>query len=139
MLILLDCRPLQNAGPESEKSRLILSVTAALSREEGLQWLLLVDHTCPAGIFPGLPGHTLLRQRAFPGRTGWRIWYDWQIPRLARKHKAGLVMLTGGVAAGVLPAPQYLWMPERANPGEGRGHLSLYGGRLAESLRRAGA
>ena len=137
MLILLDCRPLQYAGSGSEKSRLIFSVAAALSRGSSLQWLLVADHHCSPDLFPQLPGQTLVLPRALPGRAGWRYWYDWQIPRLAKKHKAGLVMLTGGIAAGNLPMPQILWMPERANPKEGRSNLLLYPGRLAESLRRA--
>jgi glycosyltransferase involved in cell wall biosynthesis len=137
MLILLDCRPLQYAGPDSEKARLIFSVAAALSRDRDLQWLLLADHTCLPDAFPLLPGQTLLLQRALPGRVGWRIWYDWQIPRLVKKRKVGLVMLTGGVAAGSMPASQCLWMPERANPKEGRGGPPLYAGRLMESLHRA--
>ncbi|GGB09614.1 glycosyltransferase [Puia dinghuensis] len=139
MLILLDCRPLQFAGPDSEKSRLLFSVAAALTRERDWQWLLLADKTTPPGSFPELPGQTLLIKRALPGRIGWRLWYDWQIPRLAKKHKANLVMLTGGVAAGDTLVPQCLWMPERADSTRGRGIPPVYAGRLGESLRRAAA
>lgn len=137
MLILLDCRPLQYAGLDSEKSRLIFSVAAALSRDPDLQWLLLADGTHPPGALPRLPALPLLIQRALPGRAGWRVWYDWQIPRLARKHKADLVMLTGGVAAGVMPVPQCCWMPERAIPKDGRNAPPLYARHLGESLHRA--
>jgi glycosyltransferase involved in cell wall biosynthesis len=134
MLILLECRPLSITGPDSERSRLIFSVVNALSWDPQLQWLLVAG---PADPIPELPGTRLIRQRSLPGKLGWRLWYDVQIPRLAKKHGAGLVMTTGGVAAGT-PLPQCLWMPERANPKEGRAYPPLYAGRLTESLRRAG-
>ena len=116
MLILLDCRPLSLSGPDSEKSRLLFSVVTALAQDPRLQWLLVAG---PADAFPGPPGTRLIRQRVLPGKLGWRLWYDVQLPRLAKKHKAGLVMTTGGVAAKT-GLPQCLWMPEHANLQEGR-------------------
>ena len=135
MLILLDCRPLSLSGPDSEKSRLLFSIVTALAGDPRYQWLLLAG---PADAVPGLPGTRVIRQRALPGKLGWRVWYDVQIPRLAKKHKVDLVMTTGGVAARS-PLPQCLWMPERANPGESRSWPPLYPGRLLDSLHRAGA
>lgn len=139
MLILLDCRPLQNAGPASEKSRLILSAVAALARDKTAEWLFLVDHTYRPGQLPDLPEGRMLTLRALPGRPGWMLWYDWQLPRLVKKHKPALVMLTGGIAAGPVPAPQCLWMPERANPRESAGKPinPIYIPRLTNSLRHA--
>ena len=92
-------------------------------------------------------GFSLLVRRSFPGRPGWRIWYDWLIPRLAKKHKADAIFLTGGIAAApvtgkgtasTMTIPQCLWMPEKANPKEGGDYLPLYSRRLKESLSRAG-
>ena len=103
MLILLDCRPLQLAGPDSEKSRLLFSVAAALTRERGWQWLLLADKA--HGPLPELPGETVIIKRALQGRIGWRLWYHRLIPRLAKKHKVDWVMLTGS-AAGATPMPR---------------------------------
>jgi glycosyltransferase involved in cell wall biosynthesis len=143
MLILLDCRPLQYAGPGSEKNRLIFSAVAALAAEKAVKWLFVADHSYRPGDFPELPPGTVLIRRALPGRPGWKLWYDWQIPRLARQQGADAVMLTGGIAAAA-PAivPQWLWMPERADSAEGgdaRRYPSIYRGRLAASLRRAAA
>ena len=137
MLILLDCRPLQNAGSGREKARLIFSVAVALASDKAVKWLLLVDHTYRRDLFPDLPDLPLVVQRALPGRAGWKLWYDWQIPRLVRKHQPDLVMLTGGVAAASMPVPQYLWMPVYADPREGGKELPLYASRLDSSLRRA--
>src|ERR1700748_1450729 len=99
MVILLDCRPLQYAGRGSEKSRLIFSVAAALSEQKTVKWILAVDHTWRPDMLPKLPGAGILIRRAFPGRMGWQLWYDWQIPRMARQQQADLVMLTAGIAA----------------------------------------
>ena len=135
MLILVDCRPLLISGPDSEKYRLLFSVVTALAADPSFQWLLVAG---PGDAIPGLSGARLIRQRVLPGKLGWRLWYEVQIPRLAKKHKAGLVMTTGGVAART-PLSQCLWMPERANPKEGRSWPSLYPSRLRESLHRAKA
>jgi glycosyltransferase involved in cell wall biosynthesis len=133
MLILLDCRPLLITGPESEKSHLIFSVVSALARDPELQWLLVA---APNDRLPDLPGIRVIRQRVLPGKLGWRLWYDAQLPRLAKKHKAGGVMTTGGVTAKT-PLSQFLWMPERPGSKESRAY-PLYAGRLVETLRRAG-
>ena len=136
MLILLDGRPLQYAAPDDERSFLILSVTRSLAREHGVKWLVLVDHTWRPGSLPGIAEEQVLVKRALPGRAGWRLWYDWQIPRLVRKHRPDRVMLTGGIAAGPLPAPQSVWMPVCANPKETKSRMTLYASRLRETLRR---
>lgn len=164
MLILMDCRPLFAEGSGSERSRLILSAAAAVGHDRGVRFLLLVDQTYrPEELLKGLgvtelpAGFSLLVRRAFPGRAGWRIWYDWLIPRLARKHGADAIFLTGGIAAA--PAtrngttsnastvasaaiPQCLWMPEKANPNEsgndlGKSRLRRSSRLLKESLSRA--
>jgi len=151
MLILLDCRPLLAEGLDSERTRFIFSAAAALSRDKAVKWLFLADQSYQPHLIPELAGSSVLVHRAFPGRMGWRIWYDRLIPRLARKHKVDWIMLTGGIAAATRGGsgaarndsgstrtiPQCLWMPEKANPVEGKGYLSLYTGRLRESLSRA--
>src|ERR1700761_2989828 len=109
MLILLDCRPLQNARSDKEASSLIFSVVTALTREKGVKWLLLVDHTYKSDLFVGGAGSPVVVQRTFPGRMGWKLWYDRQLPRLVRKHRPDGVMLTGGVASAGLVVPQYVW------------------------------
>ncbi len=136
MLILLDGRPLQNAAPDNERTLLILSVLGSLTREHGIKWRVVVDHTWRPGSLPGIAEEEVLIKRALPGRAGWRLWYDWQIPRLARKYRPDRVMLTGGIAAGPLPAPQSVWMPVCANPKEMKKDRPLYASRLGETLRR---
>lgn len=136
MLILLDGRPLQYAGPDNERSRLILSVTRSLAREHGVKWLPVVDHTWRPGSLPGIAEEEVMIKRSLPGRGGWRLWYDWQIPRLVKKHRPDRVMLTGGIAAGPLPAPQSIWMPVCANPKETGHRVTPYASRLGETLRR---
>jgi len=140
MLILLDCRPLQYAGPGSERSRFILAAADALARDKAVKWLFVVDHTFRPGMLDGISGDSVLVRRAMPGSFGWRWWYDRQIPRLARQYHADIVMLTGGITAKLSGVPQCLWMPERANPGEngnGRIYPSIYKARLAAALQRA--
>ncbi len=131
MLILLDCRPLQAAGPDSERSRLIFSAAAALSASDGVEWLMVADQRFRSGQFPALPGRVVIR-RALPGRLGWRCWYDRQLPRLATQMGVQRAWLTAGVTGG-MRVPVCLWVPDRANPAEGvgvRGPAALYKRRL---------
>jgi len=157
MLILMDCRPLQYAGQDREKSDLIFSIVHVLAREKSVTWLFMVDHTFRPELFPGLPAASLVIRRALPGRAGWKLWYDWQLPRLAKKQGADAIMLTGGIAAALTSIPQLVWLPERADPagsqtGRSRSsgwwsrasadrasgcYPSIYPGRLAASLLRA--
>jgi glycosyltransferase involved in cell wall biosynthesis len=140
MLILLDCRPLQYAGPGSERSRFILTAAAALAKDKAIQWLFVVDHTFRPGMLDGISGDSVLMRRALPGSFGWRWWYDQQIPRLARQYHPDVVMLTGGITAKLSDIPQCLWMPEKADPdesGNDRHYPSIYKKRLTAGLQRA--
>ncbi len=131
---------MQSTGADGPTSRLIFSVVSDLARDKGVSWLLLVDHHYRPGLLPGLPDLPLAVHRSFPGRAGWKLWYDWQLPRLVRKYRPDMVMLTGGIAAAPLPVPQYLWLPKWAHPKDAREgglDLPLYASRLEESLRRA--
>ncbi|HEV2483541.1 MAG TPA: glycosyltransferase [Puia sp.] len=180
---MLDCRPLQLAGSDSEKYRLIVSAVAALSGDQAVEWLLLVDHAYRPGLLPGLvsdqpgprpasPGSPpapptplpgsgvapsgpcpaspgvpsdrtrLLTARSLPGPLGWKLWYDWQLPRLVKRHKPDLLMLTGGVTAKPAGARQCVWMPVFANPKEAAtmpagSTVPIYAARLGNSVRQA--
>jgi hypothetical protein len=93
----------------------------------------MVDHTFRPELFPGLPAASVVIRRALPGRAGWKLWYDWQLPRQAKQRGADAVMLTGGIAAALDSIPQLVWLPERADAR----WPSIYPGRLVASLRRA--
>jgi glycosyltransferase involved in cell wall biosynthesis len=150
MLILLDCRPLQQEGPDNEKSRFILSCVNILTAEQGVEWLFLVDGAFEADWLPGISGasgkplaaegYRLLTKRAFPGKGGWKLWYDWQIPLAIKRYKPDLVMTTGGLtAAARIQVPQCVWMPIRADRmgTVKKTYRGLYLKRLAGSLQRA--
>ncbi|WP_431212507.1 hypothetical protein ACQ86N_43560 [Puia sp. P3] len=71
-----------------------------------MQWTLLVGGTNGhqqllkwMGITELPAGFSVVARRAIPGKAGWRAWYDWLIPRLAKKYRADAVVLTGGIAA----------------------------------------
>ena len=146
MRILLDCRPLQLAGSDSEKYSLIVSAVAGLSGDEAVEWLYLVDHSYRPGMLPGLISDEtrLLTARGLPGPLGWKLWYDWQLPRLVKRHKPDLLMLTGGVTAKPSGARQWIWMPVFANPKDAAGTATpaeatvpVYATRLGSSVRQA--
>jgi len=144
MRILLDCRPLQLAGSDSEKYSLLLSVVAGSSGDEAVEWLLVVDHNYRPGGLPGLVSDRvrLLTARSLPGTLGWKLWYDWQLPRLVKRHKPDLLILTGGVAARPSGARQCIWMPVFANPRDraaspAEATVPIYAARLGNSVRQA--
>ncbi len=101
-------------GADNEKSRFIISCANILSGEQGIEWLFLADGARPAEWLSGPSKHRLLTRRIFPGKAGWKIWYDWQIPLAVKKYKPDLVMTTGDlIAADRIKVPQCVWMTER--------------------------
>jgi hypothetical protein len=93
----------------------------------------------------GTGGERWILRSSLPGKAGWKLWYDWQIPRLAKKYRPDWVMTSGGVAAAG-KTPQICWMPgdpgmmgsgKRADRLAGKGLAGLYRKRLAGSLRAA--
>lgn len=97
MRIFLDCRALQKAGADSERTRFILSCVAGLTLYQGVEWLFLLsgregDLSLPAG-------ERIMARRSF-----------WLVSRTVRKYKADLIMMTDGrkVRSSV---PQCSWMP----------------------------
>ncbi len=137
MRILLDCRPLLTEGFDTERSRVILALAAALSREQGVSWILLFDQNYRSEQWPVWSGASVVIHRSLPGVLGWRLWYDRTIPRLAKKQGAHLVMLTGGVAAVSGKIRQCVWMPEKARPVKGKAGWPLYKRRLSDSIEAA--
>jgi glycosyltransferase involved in cell wall biosynthesis len=144
MLILLDCRPLQRTGSDSETTRLIISTVAALSGDKDIEWLFVTDHTYRPAKHTWLPDPKAFPRarwmtiRVFPGSLGWKRWYDRRLPTLIRKYNPALVMLTGGVAAKAATARQCLWMPLEADP-KAAATPPLYASRLDNSLDQAEA
>lgn len=136
MLILLDCRPLQQ-DPDSERSRFIIACVRLLS--EGFEWLFLADPLLETSWLPSGVGYRLLTRRSLPGKGGWRWWYDWQLPLTARRYRPDLVMTTGGITAARIRIPQCVWMPGNADgerPVKKR-YAGIYRKRLTGSLRQA--
>lgn len=138
MLILLDCRPLQQEGRDSERSRFIISCIHILSREQGINWLFLADGALPVDWLPVSRGK-LLPRRTLAGIGGWKLWYDWQLPLTTRRYKPDIVMTTAGIAAGRLRVPQCIWMPEQVQGkgGKRKKYRRLYQKRLSATLLRA--
>jgi hypothetical protein len=124
-----------------EKIHFIIScINNVVPGERDIEWKFLVDGTYREGLFPGISGERVLVKKALPGKSGWKLWYDWQIPLLVKKLKPSLVMTTGGIASKGLKTPQCLWMPERAAPGDWvkkKPYSGLYIKRLSDSLRLA--
>lgn len=139
MLILLDCRPLQQE-PDSEKSRFIISCVKFLSGAGEFEWLFLADGALATGWLPTLSGHRILTRKSFPGKGGWKWWYDWQIPLTARRYKPDLIMTTAGITAARTRIPQCIWMPGSVD-GQGqvkkKSYTGFYRKRLTASLQQA--
>lgn len=101
MRILLDCRPLQEAGADSERTRFILSCVTGLTVYQGVEWLFLLSGKGAALSLPA--GERIMARRSF-----------WLMAGIVRKYKADLIMLTDGRSVRS-PAPQYRWMPGSAS------------------------
>ncbi|HMH22587.1 MAG TPA: glycosyltransferase [Puia sp.] len=124
-----------------ERIHIIISCVNLLTEKQGIEWLLLVDGAGREGLLPGIPAHELLIRAALPGNMGWRVWYDWQIPRIVRKYRPDLLMTTGGLVAPDVGVPQCVWMPGKADPAawvQKKSYRKIYRKRLVGNLREAG-
>ncbi|MHA4811969.1 glycosyltransferase [Flavitalea flava] len=141
MVILLDCRPFQYDNANGEGTHFIISCINNLSIKQDIEWIFLVDNNYCEGSLPGLSGGQIITRRAFPGKAGWKLWYGWQIERVAKKYKADLVMTTGGRRAAGLSFPQCLWIPVAAGPETGRniGKQGTVNNRKGSRIEGAGA
>lgn len=97
MRIFLDCRPLQEAGADSERTRFILSCAAGLTVHQDVEWLFLLSGR--GGDLPLPAGERIMARRSF-----------WLVSQTARKHKADLIMMTDDrkVRSSI---PQCRWVP----------------------------
>ena len=102
MLILLDCRPLQRPGPDSEKTRFLLSCAAGLTAQEGVHWIFLLDQGGRALSLPA--GEKATARKVL-----------WPVARIVRKYHADLIMMTDGRLAGGTKVPQCCWIPGKAD------------------------
>jgi glycosyltransferase involved in cell wall biosynthesis len=98
MRILLDCSNLSADPPGGEKSLLVQTLTALLTREKGVEWIV------PA-------------PRRIPGSIGRRVWTGWQWPRMVKKYKPDLVMKAEEIA-GAAGAADDRYMPLTAEEKE---------------------
>jgi glycosyltransferase involved in cell wall biosynthesis len=118
MLILLDCRPLWVSPLNAERSHFIIACASLLSERNGIEWLLLTDKRValelPSMLPSGLNVKEIIARRALPGRLGWKVWYNWQLPSVVRRRKPDLLMTTGKSSAARIPCPQCAWMPAEA-------------------------
>jgi hypothetical protein len=93
MLILLDCRPLQKAGPSSEVTWFIITCAKELAARHGAEWIFLLDGRARRLDLPA-NGRQLIR-KTLRGRLGDAWWDNWLLPGLAARSKADMVMTTG--------------------------------------------
>ena len=111
MKIAIDCGPLfkKNFSPEYDKY--IIDAIFRLQKlkpEVDLLFVLDKNHT---ELPDSLRTANFVTRKKWPGKAGWKIWYDNQIPSVLKKFEADLLLSTGIISRNKL-FPQCVWMPE---------------------------
>jgi len=100
----------------------------------------LVDGSYTKKIWQGISEKNILEKKSLPGRLGWKIWYDWQVPAIVKKYKPNVLITTGGIASSCSAMPQCVWMPDKLNKNDAvknKKYFRFYQKRLQKTLHEA--
>ncbi len=140
MRIIIDFNPLLYDCIAPQASRFMMDCLTHIAKENPEnEWFFLTDRSYPEKSWENFNKKILVEKKILPGRLGWKIWYDRQIPGLIKKHRAGLFISTGGVASSYA-VPQCIWIPGRTrgmNWIKKGSYLFFYEKRLKNTLQRA--
>jgi glycosyltransferase involved in cell wall biosynthesis len=135
MRILIDLRPLlYNCVSEEAKRFIITGLSVVTAENPKNDWFFLVNKSYTDENLFNISKEKLIVKKSIPGKLGWKIWYKWQIPGIIKKHKADLLITTGGVGS-VAAILQCIWMPGIIE--KNKSYFSFYKKKLQSTLRKA--
>ena len=109
-----------------------------LQNESGTEWLFIMDRAYINNeSLKRIPTKNILFKKKH--LLGWKFWYDYQLPSLIKKHKADLLITTGGVASSSSVA-QCAWVTsvlENNQTSKGISYYNFYKKKLEKTLRRS--
>lgn len=101
-------------------------------------WVFILDRTYVDNeSLKRIPSKNILLKKKF--LPGWKFWYDVQLPLITKKHKADLLITTGGIASASI-VPQCSWMPdmqEENGSKKNKGYFGFYKKRIQKTLQRS--
>ena len=140
MRILIDLRPLHyNFFSEETNWFITTSLDFFLKENPENEYFFLTGRPVSEKTLPILHTKKMIIKKSLPGRLGWMIWYDWQVPGLIKKMKADILITTGGITSSC-NIPQCTWMPELAGKikdSKTRSYFSFYKKRIHKTLQQA--
>jgi 23S rRNA pseudoU1915 N3-methylase RlmH len=112
MKIVIDYRPLFKNNFSVAYRQYITGAISNLQKEKPqVEFLFVVDKIPTEKLDPGVHPQQLVVKKSLPGITGWKIWYQWQIPAILQKTRSDLLITPGGIASRVTDIPQCVWWP----------------------------
>jgi glycosyltransferase involved in cell wall biosynthesis len=86
-----------------------------------------------------IPLKSILFKKILPNRIGWKFWLDYQLPSLLKKHKADLLITTGGIASSFAIA-QCAWITNGSTSflsKKNKSYFNFYKRRLKKTFDRS--
>jgi glycosyltransferase involved in cell wall biosynthesis len=136
MKIIVDCQAALHHCVNPYSAKFVLSCHEyLLQNKSAVEWLFITDKKyLDQESISRIPAKNILfKKKLLPG---WKFWYDSELPSLAKKHAADLLINLGGVACST-PIAQCTWIPDMAENGgskKNRTYFAFYKKRLAKTL-----
>lgn len=135
MKIIIDVRPLFYNCISEEAKEFILSSLINIS-EKNIQhgWFFLVDQLYEKQKEIFINKEKLIIKKSIQNKFGWKIWYDFQMPKLIKKNNFDVLMNVAGIISSASIA-QCVWMPQIIE--SNKNYFSFYKKKLKTTLQKA--
>jgi glycosyltransferase involved in cell wall biosynthesis len=107
MKILVDLRTFPNIFIEDAVSFGVECLYFIENENKEVELLFLCDQHIDRSVIDD--PKKIIEKKSIRGKIGLKIWYDWMVPQIAKKHKADL-FLSFQTSSASLKIPQCLWL-----------------------------
>ncbi|MBS1946837.1 MAG: glycosyltransferase [Bacteroidetes bacterium] len=138
MKIIVDCQPLAHNCIGFSTSKFIVACLGHLKQKmPEIDWLFITSPlTDNSKLIKAASLTNIISKKILPTRLGWLLWYRYQLPALAKKNKADLLITTGGIIASSATA-QCAWaagIVQNKQSSKSKSYYNLYKKKLKRTL-----
>ena len=135
MKIIIDLKPLFSHCISEEATAFILSALINISEKNTEHnWIFLADQFYNKQKKIVINKEKLLLKKSIQNKFGWKIWYDFQLPKIIKKNNADLLIHVGGIISSA-SIPQCVWMPQIID--SNKNYFSFYKKRITTTIQKS--
>jgi glycosyltransferase involved in cell wall biosynthesis len=111
MKIIIDCLPFSHNFIHPSTVQFILKCHQFLQQKNPeMDCEFIVDKKFDGNqALKNMPLSNIIFKKMLPNKIGWKIWYGYQLPSIAKKNQADLLITTGGITSSS-HVSQCVWM-----------------------------